>query len=56
MDRDRRCKVADFGLAREMDAPGFGEEPIYSSQGARKLPVHTSYVTLFLDCALGELC
>ncbi len=40
LDGAHRCKIADFGLAREMMTSD-GVEPVYAGSFARKLPVES---------------
>ncbi len=46
LDERHRCKIAEFGLARESDSAG---EVFYQARGARRLPVRPS-----LDCSLPK--
>jgi serine/threonine protein kinase len=53
LDERHRCKIADFGLARESDSAA--GEAFYQARGARHLPVRPSRVCLVLASQLGHL-
>jgi serine/threonine protein kinase len=53
LDERHRCKIADFGLARESDSAG---EAFYQARGARRLPVRLSLHSSLPKTLVGLGC